>query len=272
MKLAWFDRHLKGDKRAGTDKWPTAQVQDNTGQWRAEPDWPRAGGPDAQLALGAGGTLGQTAPTGSSSFVEGLWTEGPAGKQGRGDERGRLVFQTPPVAGPLHVTGQPVLDAHVTLDRPDAHLAARLEALDAQGRVVRFAETMGFRSMQHLDPLVDGRFAQEEAKLAPVGTPVRVPLRFDPASFVVPEGGRLRLTLAGSLAPNTLTASQPSGLLTNVTVHHDCTRPSVLRFQTLPAKPDLLDVHEAGEELPLRGGDVPKGASDGGGLASAKVC
>ena len=272
MKLAWLDRWVKGDTSAGVEEWPAVQVQDNTGQWRAEPDWPRAGGPDAGLDLSTGGVLGATSPSGSSSFIEGAFTEGPNGKAARGDERGRLIFSTPPLAGPLHVTGQLVLDMWVQLDRPDAHIAARLNGVTADGTAVPRAETMGFRSMQHLDPLVDGRFAQTEAKLPPTGVPIRVQLRFDPTSMVIPQGGRLQLTIAGSLAPNTLTASQPSGLFTNVTVLHDCVHRSTLRFQTLPQQPDLLNVAEIGENTPLSATPVPAQSSDGEGLASSAVC
>src|SRR3712207_8652999 len=45
----------------------------------------------------------------------------------------------------------------------------RCETLDADGNRTSYGETMGFRSMQHLEPLVEGRFAQTEAKPAPVG-------------------------------------------------------------------------------------------------------
>jgi X-Pro dipeptidyl-peptidase len=272
MKLQWFDRYVKGDMAANTNSWPVAQVQDETGQWRAEPDWPRAGGPAGALALTTGGVLGAAKPTGSTTFVEGAWTEGPGNKTGHGDERGRAIFLTPALSGPLAVTGQPMLDAWIQLDRPDAHIAARLETLDAAGNRTTYGEAMGFRSMQHLDPLVDGRFAQTEAKLPPTGVPIHVQLRFDPASLRVPQGGRLRLTVAGSLAPNTLTASMPSGLFTNVTILHDCAHPTVLRFQTVGDHPDLLNVREDGESGALKTTPVPVAPSDGGGLASQPVC
>jgi putative CocE/NonD family hydrolase len=272
MKLEWFDRYVKGDETARPEDWPTVQVQDSEGQWRAEPDWPRASGPDAALALSAGGALGAARPTGESAFVEGASTEGPAGKAHRGAEQGRLVFTTPPLEGPLHVTGQPVLDTWLQLDRPDAHIAARIEALDESGARTAYGEAMGFRSMQHLDPLVDGRFVQDRERPAPVLTPIHTQIRFDPASIVVPEGGRLRLTIAGSLAPNTLTPSQPSGLATRVTIFHDCTRPTTLRFQTLAPVPDLLNVHEVDEDLPLTDEPATPRPSDGAGLASQPIC
>jgi predicted acyl esterase len=274
MKLAWLDTYVKGEpeEQTGVDEWPTVQVQDSTGQWRAEPDWPNTSGEQGTLVLSAAGALGATQPSGTSRFVEGAFSEAPASRQAIGSNDGRVIFSTPPLTGELHVTGQPILDVWVQLDRPDAHLAARLDAYDAGGQRIPLATVMGFRSMQHLDPFVNGRFVQSEAKLPPINVPIRVPLRFDPTSIVVPEGGSLRLTVAGSLVPNTLTPSQPSGLGTIVTILHDCDYPSTLRFQTLKEAPDFLDVEEIGEDFPFEGTPAETRSSDGGGMASATIC
>lgn len=272
VKLAWFDRWVRGDTTAGVEKWPTVQVQDNTGQWRAEKSWPTTGGPRQTLALSGDGVLGTTSPEGSLAFIEGASSENPLTRTPIGAAQGQAIWSTGALGGPLHVTGQPILDAWVELNQPDAHIAARLDAFNEDGTKVPNGTAMGFRSMQHLDPLVEGRFAQPAAKPAPVGTPIRVPLRFDPTSFVVPAGGRLQLTLSGSLAPNGLSSSQPSGRMTTVTVLSDCEHPSVLRFQGVPVVPDLLNVQEEDDDLPLRPARVTPQRSDGGGLASAAVC
>ncbi|HVE98414.1 MAG TPA: CocE/NonD family hydrolase, partial [Mycobacteriales bacterium] len=272
IKLAWFDRWVKGDRTAGVEAWPTVQVQDSTGQWRAEESWPTTTGPRLTLALAGDGSLGAAEPSGEMSFIEGASSENPITRQSVGSAAGRAVWTTPALTGPLHVTGQPILDVWVELNQPDAHIAARLNAYDEEGELVPYGTVMGFRSMQHLDPLVDGRFAQEQGKPAPVGEPIRVPLRFDPTSFVVPAGGRLELVLSGSLAPNGLSPSQPSGRMTTVTVLSDCTHPSVLRFQGVPVVPDLLNVQEDDESLPLLASRIEPQPADGGGLASAPVC
>ena len=272
IKLQWFDAHVKGDPSASTAGWPVVQVQDETGQWRAESDWPRTSGPDGVLALGADGVLGAGAPTGSTSFIEGASSEDPGTHDVVGSPEGHTEFLTPVLQEPLHVTGQPILDAWVVLDRDDAHIAARLESLDANGSPTTYGETMGFRSMQHLDPLVDGRFAQAQAHPAPVGEPINVQIRFDPASLVVPKGGRLRLKVGGSLAPNTLSPSEPSGKETTVTILHDCDHPTKLRFQTPGDQPDLLNVHEIDENPSLASSPVPVAPRDGAGLASQTTC
>src|SRR5688572_4504413 len=113
------------------------------------------------------------------------------------------VFETPLLERRLEVHGTPVLDAWVSLSRPDAHLAAKLEALGPDGeKTLALARAVGLRSARHLDPLEDGRFVQEHGRRAPVNQPLRVPLRFNPTSLVVPAGGRLRLTVAASVMVN----------------------------------------------------------------------
>jgi hypothetical protein len=186
------------------------------------------------------------------------------------------------------VTGQPALDLWVSVDRPDAHLAAKLEAFDAQGRrTIREARVVGMRSLRHLDPLFENRFVQPIGRDPAVNTPIRVLLRFRPADLVVPKGGRLRITLAGSLivfdgldgvteGAGALAQgpSAPSGAQARVTVLHDCTHPSALRFLMPRDRQRLLNVREADEgSAPLGPGpaNTPR-VSDAGGLARAPLC
>lgn len=282
MLVAWLDRWLK-DLPTGVEEWPVAQVQGTDGQWRAEPDWPRTGGPTGRLAL-SGATLGARWPWGSSTYLESL-----PELEGAGHLPGTAVtFTTPPLPGRLELTGSPVLDARISLSVLDAHLAAKLEALDAAGRpTLREARTVGMRSMRHLAPLVHDRFAQARGVAPPVLRPVPVQLRFNPTSLVVPKGGRLRLTIAGSvIAYDGLDGtaeglgaifqgpSQPSLLFPLVTVHHSCAAPSMLRFTMPRAQPDLLNVREEDEPAGPVADNRPFAAprSDGGGLATAPVC
>jgi hypothetical protein len=284
MITAWYDRYLRSID-PGVASWPAAQVQGTDGQWRSEQNWPLGSGPPGQLGLGADGALGVESPTGRSAYTESAieTTEAdyPPGSA--------VTFQTGPVPQRLELYGMPVLDAWVSLDRDDAHLAAKLEVFGPDGRLtIPEARATGLRSAQHLDPLVDGRFAQERGRPAPVNTPVRIPLRFAATSLVVPKGARLRLTVAASvMVHDGLDAiqtglgsvihgpSQPSGAATRVTIHHDCRNPSVLRFRMPRASPDLLNVREKDEpaEQPLadnRPFTAP--VSDAGGLATRPVC
>ncbi len=298
MVMAWFDRYLK-DEPTNVEDWPVAQVQGNDGQWRAESQWPDVDGRAGQLALDADNALGATQPSGSTSYVEGgvklaAAPHAPATA---------AVWETAPLPDRLHLTGQPMLDLWVILDRPDAHLAVALETFgpdgnrlgerrkDAWGRLQDTGATLGFRSAQHLDPLVEGRFWQGAARLTPVLTPVRIPVRLEPTDLVVPAGGRIRITIAGSLTSYSGVEgvilqqtghdvsvaedpSAPSGTFTRVTVLHDCEHHSSLRF-TMPApEPDLINVRETDEAAGPLADNRPftPPVADGGGLATAPVC
>src|SRR4051794_2205526 len=265
---AWYDRYLKGLK-TGVEKWPMVQVQDTTGQWRTEPNFPRTGGPQGALALGPDGKLGATKPTGSTSYMEGP-------DEDETIPGTRAVFETPAVKAPLHLVGQPVLDAWLTTDRPDGHIAPKLEVLDKAGEVMEHAGAdgaplwdWGYRSLRHLDPIADDHFFQTSGKDAPTGVPLHVPVRFYPTDTVVPAGGKLRLTVAGSIE-----GSEPSGLFPTITLLHDCAHQSALRFTLPRAKPDYINVRETDEKaVPLPSNPSPAaGRQDGAGLATTPAC
>jgi predicted acyl esterase len=273
---AWYDHWLKGaDTRV--DSWPEVQVQASDGRWRVERSWPDTGVP-AHLPLGPAG-MGRTGPAGStSSYTEALDGQLPAtGSQ--------LRLETPPLPGRLHLTGRPVLDAWVVLDRPDAHLSARLDVVAANGTVQQHHSTVGLRSAQHLDAMPEGVFRQTEQRLPATGQPLRVVVRFDVTDLVVEAGQRLRLTLAGTVRnefPAVAVADDPlggsfntlfeqytqaSGTQTTVTVLHDCTHPSALRFYV--ADPDSPRLRIAGQPAPAAPGRAP---TDGGGLTTQPLC
>ncbi len=285
MVGAWFDRYLK-DLPTGVEQWPAVQVQDNLGQWRAVDEFPTTGGPPGQLALGPSGELGATTPLGPTGYREQLHM-GPAtpGQQ--------AVFETAPVTAPLHVTGQPILDLWVVLDRPDAHVAAALEVIGPDGQVMRHSgsdffphdpvffpraamATYGARSLRHLEPMRRGWFEQEQGVAPPVGQPVHVNVRFLPTDLVVPPGARLRVTISGSVAYQMWflhRVSHPSGSATGVTVLHDCAHPSALRFLLPSPDEQLLNVREVDEvDQEMSSGGERIGRRDGAGLATAAVC
>lgn len=315
MRTAWFDHWVRG-LDSDVDRWPVAQVQGSDGQWRAEPDWPATGGRAGHLALGPG-ILGASAPIGESWYQEGA-LETRAGQVAGSF----LEFVTEPLPDRLEITGQPVLDLLVRLEQHDprerdAHIAARLEVLGADGRPLghkgrqaqRTHATFGLRSARHITPMTNGYFDQKAGLEPPEGW-FRVPVRFQPTDLVVPAGGRLRITIAGSLIPGAgadqiapyfaekawdpardtwnsqpgnppieqvvddplLFPSLPSGSAPVVRVSHDCgVGVSALRFLMPDRRPHLLDVAESHEE-PL--GDEPATTfvSDAGGLATAPVC
>jgi hypothetical protein len=170
-----------------------------------------------------------------------------------------------------------VADLWLTTDRPDGHVNVDISMLGPSGAVLSHPgngahRSPGARSLMHLDPMPNGYFEQTSGKLAPVLTPIRVPVRFQPGDWFVPAGGRLRLTVSGSSVFGRGTT--PSGVAATITLLHDCAHPSALRFLT--ARPDgpLLNVREIDEadagELPAN--RAPDRVVDGGGLSSAPVC
>jgi uncharacterized protein len=278
MRIAWFDHWLKGID-SGVDGWPVAQVQGTDGQWRAEEDWPHTGGRAGRLALGPAGTLGAVTPTGESRYVEALQTADSFAPETA------AVFDSGPLPDRLELTGRPVLDLWVMLDRPDAHIAVRVETFDADGKPIPAGTAWGLRSAQHIEPLERGLFLQSRGRPAPVLKPFPMQVRLNPTDLVVPKGGRITLTVAGSIRlngglnilgipdPVVNDPSLPSGAATVVTILHDCSHPSMLRFEMPDEHPDLLNVQEVDESAPVSSNPVEGPiVSDGGGMAVANVC
>ena len=240
------------------------------------------------LALGPEGTLGATEPSGSTVYLEAT-TETSIGRA-PGTYK---VFETK-VPERLEITAQPVLDLWVELASVDGHIAARLETFDAAGEPIPYGMTYGTRSVQHLEPLVNNAFVQEQGVPAPVATPLNVPIRFMPTDLVVPAGGTIRITIAGSInvspginmahqlcvheaplpgcLPDPLVGdwSQVSGSSTPVRILHDCEYPSALRFLMPRQDPDLLNVREH-DESHAKANPGPAPVTDGG-VASKPVC
>ena len=267
---AWFDRYLK-QLQTGVEKWPAVQVQSSQGQWWTAPEFPTSRGPLGQLALGPDGTLGATKPTGSSSYFE-------QPEEGQPSSDQNLVFETKAAKKRLHITGQPVLDAWLTTNTGDGHVAVELEVLGKNGDPLLHAgswgeavATYGVRSLQHIKPMKRGFFEQEMFEVAPVDTPIRTTIRFLPSDLVVPRGGTLRLTVSGSVA-YTKGSSQPSGVPSEITLLHDCDNPSVLRFLMPNPRAELRNVREPREKGRLHSDRGVIGRRTGGGIATAKVC
>jgi uncharacterized protein len=278
MRIAWWDHWLKGID-SGVDEWPVAQVQGTDGQWRAEDAWPHTGGRVGRLALGAAGTLGTSSPTGETRYVEAMELAGSAAPNTQ------AMFDSGPLSDRLELTGRPTLDLWVMLDRPDAHIAVRVETFDAAGEAIPWGTTYGLRSAQHIEPLERGLFLQSHGRPAPVLQPFQLQVRLNPTDLVVPKGGRIRVTIAGSIKlnmglnffgipdPIVYGPSQPSGTATVVTVLHDCEHPSMLRFEMPDEFPDLLNVQEVDESAPVPSNPVEGPmVSDGGGIAVAEIC
>lgn len=281
MMIEWFDRHLM-ELDNGVDQSGAVSLESQDGTWRTEETWPWIDGVVGQLALSDGGELGAASPTGSSSYDEIAMHQ----------ESGRVVFVTEPLSETLRISGQPVLDLWVTLrgadpiaTEVDAHVATLLQVVGPDGEPVaaqggipienRAFEAFGMRSARHLDPITDDYFTQMIPNDAPVDKPFRMPTRFSPVELVAPAGSTLRLTISGvhELRPlfffmNTVEpVNTPSFANVTVEILHDCDHPSALRF-LMPK-----NIVSALPGQSVRGvPPSPQLESDGGGIASKKVC
>lgn len=271
MVTAWYDRYLK-KLPSKVGRWPDVQIQSSNGQWWAAPEFPNTGGPLGQLALGPKNKLGARKPKGASSYVEQLDDEESA-------ENEKVVFQTPKLTRRLQVTGQPVLDAWLATSTGDGHVAVELEVLGKDGQPVTHsgdweeaAATYGVRSLQHRKPMRRGYFKQKESNAAPADEPFHTTIRFLPTDLLVPKGGRLRLTISGSVSYSKGTSS-PSGAASEITVLHDCKHPTALRFLMPSRKAKLINAREPSEKgKKLHSNPARMGPRNGDGLAKRKVC
>jgi X-Pro dipeptidyl-peptidase len=270
MVVAWFDRYLKG-LDTGVERWPDVQVQASSGEWWAVEDFPTTGSRTGQLVLGPKGALGTTSPKGETSYQEQLVTGDP--------EDGQFaVFDTPKVKAPLHLTGQPMLDLWVMSDTTDGHVGVELEVIGPDGQPMEHQggtaqATYGVRSLQHIDPMRRGWFQQESGEELVPFEPTRATIRFLPTDLVVPKGGSLRLTVSGSVSYSK-GESLTSGSASNITILHDCSHVSALRFRMPDKNAQLLNVREKDEMGVKKLASKPTaiGDRDGAGLATARVC
>ena len=298
LAIGWLDHYLMGIDN-GADGWPVAQVQDNSGQWRAEGDWPTTGGPVGHLVLGDGAMLGDDQPSGTSTYRE---TVTPFDRDfalrdvapSVDGKRDVVTFTTEPLDGPLHITGQPLLDLWIELHKPegggssvpaDAHIAAELISYDATGEEVPLSANFGARSMRHLEPLSNNLFMQAVGVEPLVDAPIRVPIRMAAVDYVVPAGGWLELRISG--AGRAEAGLEPAGAPTvfqhptrtsnramDVTILHDCEYTSALRFLMPQKNATLINVREEDEaDTVLRDGkERLTQPVDADGLATHRVC
>ena len=188
---AWLDHELLG-LDTGVEAWPPVQIQDEENTWRGVESFAGAG---VERAL----PLGATA----------LGDAGPAGATRTYAESATLSWDGPVLENGLHLSGQAYLDATIAIDRPDAHLAFRLQEVPSGGGTARTL-TRGYLSVQHQEDSNRGHAVTP-------GHPVPYRIRTYPFDKTVSPGSRLRVTLSGIDG----TSMHPAGNGYTGTVHVD---------------------------------------------------
>lgn len=209
--VRWFRRWL-ADERNGVETDPPIQVfvrrptapepdlAEHRGTWRHEPGWPLARARAVELSAagareGAAGTV-EIPIRGDIGVAAWISCAGrlPWGQplDQRADDARSLCLEWD-LAPETELLGHARLELEVAADVPVAYLAARLCDVAPDGTSTLI--TRGLLNLAQRSSTIDPE------PLAP-GEPVRVALELEATSWVLEEGHRLRLALAGSEWPN----------------------------------------------------------------------
>lgn len=216
--VRWFDHWLKGRDNGVLEEprvliflqhWrpPGSQPQDVPGEWRAE-SWPPQGLKRTTLFLQPDHQLG-TAPArfdrdelryvASVGVESGFWWGELLGDQ-RPVDAYSLVYDSAPLAEAIAILGFPRVVLEATTDAPLANWFARLEDVAPDGRVT-LVTGAGLNGAQR-----DSMSAPED--LVP-GNPNRLAFDLHLASWVFPQGHRIRLAVSNALWPMTWPTPYP---------------------------------------------------------------
>lgn len=197
IMLHWFDYYLKGNH--SVDLGPKVEVQDSSGRWHAEEDWPPqdAEATDYYAQPGqelSGETTSETATvtlTPRSDDAERVRVE--AGPQYVAYNTNPcnigVCFELGPVKEDLRFAGTPEAELTVTPTGPGGHLEVRLFVVDDDGD----AQRLGWGQ-------VDLRFEHggEEAQQVTPGETMEATVWVEPLDAVVPKGQNLVLRVSQS--------------------------------------------------------------------------
>ncbi|MBS0408318.1 MAG: CocE/NonD family hydrolase [Proteobacteria bacterium] len=210
-EIRWWSHWLKGEAtgimdepmlRAFMPYATTAQAapEPASGSWVAEPTWPPT--PETRpvhtvhLAPGAfSDAPGEGHATVAGDVVVGLakpeWLDRLPAEQSA-DDAHAVLFDGPPLDGDLEILGTPVVRLRLATDRPLAHVAVRLCAVEPDGRswLVAYALRNLTHRASHTDP---------EPLTPGEAVDVELPMAFVAHRFAA--GQRLRLAISESLWP-----------------------------------------------------------------------
>lgn len=216
--LRWWDQWLRGVE-TGVMFEPMLRVwmqegvppmqpdAPRAGRWVAEPAWPSARIIVQRWALGRGGLGADAVPPERIDYREeaivglaaGDWCDfgGPAEAPGeqQEDDRRSYAFDTPPLAKRLEILGAPAIVLELSVDRPAAQLAVRLNDVTPDGPSTRV--TYGLFDLTQLEePLVPGQR-------------LRVRLQLRDVAHAFAAGHRIRVAVSTGYWPIAWPAPEP---------------------------------------------------------------
>jgi putative CocE/NonD family hydrolase len=267
--LRWWDHWLKGQAtgimaeprlRAYMldSRRPATEIPSWPGRWISEPAWPSPNIETLAWHLNPEGLSPEpgaedarrlcsplTTGVNCGSYCPGM----RLGDEHPGDQReedaGSLVFDSPPLNGPMEILGAPVVELRIASDRPVAQVTARLCDLHPDGASTRVSY-MPFNLTHrgghaHPQPMVPGDFST-----------VRIALK--DVAYGFPEGHRIRVALSSAYWPMVWPAPQVATL-------QIVTGISRLLLPLRPARAEPAVAFEAAEGSPGPGLDILRVAS-----------
>jgi len=226
--LRWWDRWLKGIENGVEDEPALALFMQQDlhahpmdfavgGRWIAQAAWPPRG-EVRELKLGAGtldaagsaARLSHQSPL-ACGMAGGEWCPRDGGGIGpeyqddqRADDALALCFETAPLKADLEVLGAPEVTLRLTVDGPQAMVAARLCEVAEDGHSSRV--TFGLLNLSH-------RLSHETPEPMPPGEPVTVAVRLNDVAYRFKKGRRIRLALSTSYWPMAWPSPEPVTML-----------------------------------------------------------
>lgn len=243
--LRWWDYWLKGTDTRIMDEpmyrvWMQHEatmrgMKDIPGRWVAEETWPSprieprtyhltrdgldmAGGVPAVRTLKPLQTVGQTAP---ARYYRSAGMDISLPTDQRVDDARSMTFDTAPLAEDLEILGGPVVTLDLSVDRPVAFLAVRLNEVEPDGLSRRVCFTMLNLTQRNGDEFPE--------PLKP-GKRTRVRIRLHDCAHRFSAGNRIRVAVSTTYWP----AFWPSPEAVNLSVH---TEGSDLELPVRPASP-----------------------------------
>jgi len=196
----WFSRYLYGVEN-GVEQEPRAWIV-REGERRSSPtpypDYPNPQAAAVVLHVTAGGAQrgglqsGAPAPQGKETLVDDVSVSGADLAQAERSPH-RLLYVTPELTQPVHVSGTARVTLRLASSKPAANLSVWLVSLpwterrrSATSVITRgWADPQNYRSLQESEPLEPGRFYQLSFEL-------------EPDDQIVPAGARIGLMIFSS--------------------------------------------------------------------------
>ncbi len=118
----------------------------------------------------------------------------------RKDDSDSITFETPALVTDIDIVGQPAVEIEFSVDRPVAHIAARLNDVWPSGEVSRIT--------YHLQNLCMRDSRENPMPLEP-GKHYRMKIKLDDIAWRVPKGHRLRVAISTAYFPMMWPAPEP---------------------------------------------------------------